>query len=559
MNLAHPHHLFWLIALAALLGLLAWSLKTKRALMKQLIDADLIEKVFPFAEWKTRASWRAALQVLGTLFIVLALAGPEIGQKLETVTVKGGSVFILFDCSDSMLAEDFKPTRLEKSKRMLAGLLEKMHGNRVGIIAFAGEAYVYCPMTFDLSTAKQFLKSIEPGMIPQPGTHIGSAIRLAVSRMGGEKGSGSIVLLTDGEDHKSDPEGAAKEAKDQDIRIFAIGIGNPDGEPIPVRDASGSVTGYRKNKNGEVVLSRLGEAALAGIATATGGSYFRASDAEQEIDLLADQLKDGGKNLLTQKRNVYENRYQWFLATGLLLWLIAESLAVWTKRGAKGSGRVAGLALLVLLSTLLQGVSVEASAAGFREKMREGGKRYDRGMYSEAAESYNEAQQEKPSDRRANFNRGGALYKMNDWDGAQEEFQKSAMGSDRGLSADSLYNLGNTLFQQGKYKEAAEAYKQDLKLNPYDEDARHNLKLSLQFLRNPPPQQQNKKNQDRKDGKDKQQQDKARAAEQDEQKKEKEENARRVLKGAAGDNGDKPIFRPDPKGKNKKHDDDEDW
>ncbi len=553
MDLAHSSQFFWLIPLALLFGALLWSVKSRSGALRGLIDFGLIEKVFPFAAWRSRTLTQYALLAAGLFFVVLALAGPEVGQKLETITIKGGNVFILFDCSDSMLAEDFKPTRLEKSKRMLTGLLEKMHGNRVGIIAFAGEAYVYCPMTFDLSTAKQFLKGIEPGMVPQPGTHIGTAIRLALERMGGERGSGSIVLLTDGEDHKSDPEGAAKEAKEQDIRIFAIGIGNPEGEPIPIRDGSGSVTGYRKQKNGEVVLSRLDEATLAKIATETGGSYYRASDAESEIDLLADQLHGGG-NTLTQRKNVYENRYQWFLLIGLLCLISAESLAYLPRK--KPSGFSAITALLILFGLGFTMLPSNSDAAGFRDKMRRGGQQYDEGMYSEAAESYNEAQKEKPSDRRANFNRGGALYKMNNFEGAQEEFQKSAIGSSRGLSAQSLYNLANSYFQQGKYQEAAEAYKQSLKLSPYDADARHNLKLSLQYMRNPPQQQhqnkQNDKNKDQKQGQGGQ-------AKEDDKKKDKAENAKRVLKSAAGDNGDKPIFKPDPKNKNKKKDDDEDW
>ncbi len=546
MNFAHPYQFFWLIPLLLFSIALIWSSKSKSALVQKLIDADLVEKIFPFSAWKSLSVKKNLILVLGILVLVLALAGPEIGQRLESVTVKGENVFILFDCSDSMQAEDFKPTRLEKSKRLLTGLLEKIHGNRVGIIAFAGEAYIYCPMTFDLSTAKQFLKSIEPGMIPQPGTQIGKAIRLAVSKMAAENGSGSIVLLTDGEDHKSDPEGAAEEAKAKEIRIFAIGIGSAEGEPIPIRDAGGSVTGYKKNKKGEVVLSRLDETTLAKVSSETGGAYFRASETEQEIDLLADQLSQSEKNPVTQKRNIYENRYQWFLFLSLFLLILSESLGHFSRKLIN---------IFVIGLILLPAFLGVARAAGFSQKIREGNKLYGKGNYSEAAESYNEAGLKSPSDLRANFNRGDALYKMQDWDKAKEEFQKSAMSKDSGLTAKSLYNMGNNFFQQGNYRQAAEAYKQNLRLNPYDEDAKHNLRLSLQFMQKPPPQK-NKNNKDDKHGKNPQSQ--ARKAVQDDQKKEKEENAKRILKSAAGDDKNKPIFNPDAKGKNKKNYE-EDW
>lgn len=544
MHFSDPLQFVWLIPFALYIAVKIWSLASARKLLTQLIDASLIEKIFPYQAWAKFSVRKAVLQIAGLGLVILALAGPEIGQKLQSIQTKGSNVFILFDCSSSMLAEDFKPNRMEKSKRILTGLLEKMHGNRVGIIAFAGNAYVYCPMTFDLSTARRFLKSIEAGMVPEPGTHIGDAIRLAAGRMPGEKDSNAIVLLTDGEDHKSDPAGAAEEAKKAGIRIFAIGIGNPQGEPIPERDGSGNVTGYHKNSKGEVVLSKLGEETLSKIATGTGGSYFRASESEQEIDVLADQLAQMEKNPMMQKRSLYENRFQWFLGAGLILLILGECLDFIPLKSARALA-VFGLMILAALNS-----SDQVQAAGFNQKIREGNKLYKREKYEEAAQSYDQAREARPSDVRANFNKGAALYKLQDWDRAKEEFQRSAVGNDANLNARSLYNLGNSFFQQKNYKEAAEAYKQSLKLNPYDEDAKENLKLALRMVQVQPPQKQKSKDGDQKE--------KGNAGKDDDQEKERKENAQRILKGASQDPGDKPIFKPNPKGKDKKTSD-EDW
>lgn len=521
----------------------------KKNLLIHLIDEKIIEKIFPFNRWKRTAFQKILMQTGAFLFLIIALAGPQIGKKLQEIQTRGSTVFILFDCSDSMLAEDFKPTRLEKSKRLLTGLLEKFHGDRVGIIAFAGEAYVYCPVTFDLSTVKQFLKSIEPGMIPQPGTRIGSAIRLALNKMPDSKGSKTIVLLTDGEDHQSDPTGALEEAEKMDVKIFAVGIGNPEGEPIPVRDSTGKVSGYKKDKKGEIILSRLGEETLAKISLTTGGSYFRASDSEQEIDLLAEKIDVLKKDPLTKKQNSYENRYQWFLLFGLILWFLSESIEF---LGPIIRRRKFFLFFFILFASYnMTGSFLYADT--FKGRMNQGNRFYKRKNYSDALQNYEKAGQISPSDIRANFNKGTALYRLKEWDGAKEEFQKSSLGKDKQMAAKSLYNLGNSYFQKGQYGEAVQSYQQSLKLNPTDPDAKFNLQLALQFQKNPPPQKKQSKDDKKgqKDQKDKKQQ------ESESQKKEREENAKRILKGAANDQNNKPLFKIDKKENKKEYE--EDW
>ncbi len=227
-----------------------------------------------------------------------------------------------------MQAEDFKPNRMAHAKLILGQLIDKLGGSRIGIIAFAGQAYVQCPLTVDENAAKDVLETIDVGTVPIPGTVIGEAIRVAIKGLkAGEGQNRVLVLLTDGEDHNSDPKGAAKEAAKVGLKIYPIGIGSADGEPIPIFDDQGKRTGYKRDKKGDVVMSRLDEATLIDLAHETGGQYLRASPIGDEVDLLGrslDQLQQGDQK--TRMFNRFENRYQWPLAFGLILLLL--SLAI---------------------------------------------------------------------------------------------------------------------------------------------------------------------------------------------------------------------------------------
>lgn len=555
MDFAYPKQIFWVLPFAVLFALVLRRYFKQKTELTRLIEKDVIEKVFPFSLWQKYSLFQIILQFAGILFLIVALVGPRLGQKLKEVETSGSSVFILLDTSDSMLAEDFKPNRMEKSKMLLTALVERMRGSRVGIIAFAGEAYVFCPITFDFTTVKQFLKSIEPGMIPQPGTRIGSAIRLALSKMPEEKKSKAIILLTDGEDHSSDPLGAAREAHKSGVKIFAIGIGSPQGEPIPIRDSSGKTSGYRKDQKGEVILSHLGESELLEMSLLTGGAYFRASPAEKEVDVLLEKLEELEKDPLQRKQKTYENRYRWFLLPAFLFLILSEALIFFYNRLGVRTLRQFIFLVFLLGHFIFAGAS-HSGAESFSGKMEEGNELYREKKYSQALEKFEEAEKLKPEDTRGTFNKGASLYKLERWEEARDEFQKGALSEKRKLRAKSLYNLGNSQFKNGEYAEAVNSYKQSLALNPNDPDARFNLQLALKFKKNPPPQQKKSK-QDKKKEKDSQREKRLR---EEEKKEERRENAKRTLKGALDEQNNKPIFNPDQKDKGKKNERNEkDW
>jgi Ca-activated chloride channel family protein len=315
-----------LILLPLLLAFFGLIFRMKRKAMQRFGNLSLMEKLtFSFSPRKQR--WKVALLVLALLFLLFSLARPQLGTKLTLMKREGVDIVIALDCSVSMLAEDFKPNRLEKAQQEVNGLIARLQGDRVGLVAFAGVAFIQCPLTIDYSAAQMFLNIMDVNLIPQPGTAIGDAIRTSIKAFNQkERKYKVLILLTDGEDHDSDPLGAAEEAAREGIRIYTIGIGSTQGEPIPLRDSRGDVTGYKKDEEGSVVVSKLDETTLQKIALTTGGKYYHATTGEMELDKIYDDISKMEKKELEGKLMVqYEDRYQYFLLVSIVL-LVAESL-----------------------------------------------------------------------------------------------------------------------------------------------------------------------------------------------------------------------------------------
>lgn len=302
------------------------SIRTKKAL-DIFGDRVTLEKL---SVSKSAAKQRASriLIVVAAGFLILSLSRPQIGTKLTMTQRRGVDVLIAIDTSESMLAQDIRPDRLEKAKLEVSSLIDKLKGDRVGIVTFAGASFVQCPLTLDYNAAKMFLSIVEAGMIPKPGTAIGDAIKTGIaSFIKKQRKHKVIILLTDGEDHEADPLSAAKEAKAQGVIIYTIGIGSKKGEPIPIMDNDGELKGYKKDRQGEVVLSRLDDTVLQKIALLTGGKYYNATASDFELDRIYDEInrmekKDLSSRLFTQ----YEDRFQYFLGIALILLCIEFSI-----------------------------------------------------------------------------------------------------------------------------------------------------------------------------------------------------------------------------------------
>jgi Ca-activated chloride channel family protein len=288
---------------------------------------------------KKRQVWKAILLVFVVMFLVLALARPQASDKLLTMKREGQDIIIALDVSLSMMAEDIKPNRLEKAKHEIGTLIDKLQGDRVGLIAFAGKAFVQCPLTLDYGAAKMFLEVIEPDLIPVPGTAVGEAIQKAVaSFVEKERKHKVLILITDGEDHVGKPLEAAKAASKEGVVIYGVGIGSLKGVPIPVYDSRGSRTGFKKDRNGEVVMTKLDELTLQKICLETSGNYYRASPGEVELEKIYDDiLKMEKKELASQQYVQYEDQFQILL--GIVLFLLILEVFIPERRKLKKEWR----------------------------------------------------------------------------------------------------------------------------------------------------------------------------------------------------------------------------
>jgi Ca-activated chloride channel family protein len=320
VNFANPTALWWLAALPLLAAFLIAAWRARRRALEQFAGPPLSDRLATTLHRGGR-TWKAVLVVGAILFAILALARPRWGFEWHEVKHRGVDVFVLLDVSRSMLAEDVRPNRLTQAKFAVKDLAQKLRGDRVGLVAFAGTAFVQCPLTVDYEAFRLTLQDANPGVIPVGGSTVGLAIRTALK--GFEAGEGrerAIVLITDGESTDDDALQAADEAARQGVRIYCIGIGTTEGELIPVREP-GKAMEFVKDQQGQVVKSRLDEETLKQIALTTGGIYVRSAPGDFGMDDIYErgiaQLEQSEYESKLQKR--YFERFQWPLGIALAL------------------------------------------------------------------------------------------------------------------------------------------------------------------------------------------------------------------------------------------------
>ncbi|MFH2036034.1 MAG: VWA domain-containing protein [Candidatus Zixiibacteriota bacterium] len=320
MRFAEPQYFILLISVVILAIFYIWSIRRKKKILARFGDLFLLLKTSPYISF-ARQGGKAALLLFGIVFSVLTLSQFQCGTHMEMMKRQGIDLIVAIDVSNSMLAEDMKPSRIAKARQEVRGILDRLEGDRIGLIAFAGEAFVQCPLTLDYSAAEIFLDVIDVGLIPQQGTAIGAAIEKAQDAFESkEKKHKVMILLTDGEDQNQSALSAAEEARKEGIKIYPIGIGSPVGEPIPFYDRQGNRSGFKKDRSGEVIVTKLDEITLQKIAMETGGKYYHATAGEMELDKVYDEISKMEKKELEGKLMMqYEDRFQYPLFIAILL------------------------------------------------------------------------------------------------------------------------------------------------------------------------------------------------------------------------------------------------
>ncbi|MFC1725187.1 VWA domain-containing protein [candidate division KSB1 bacterium] len=301
------------------------SFKLKRSALERFASSELIKKL-ALNTSRQKQIFKSVILVIALSSLIIAIARPQIGTKLENVQREGLDIIVAIDVSESMLAEDITPNRLEKAKHEIANFIDKLEGDRIGIVAFAGEAFTQAPLTLDYGTAKMFLSIINTDLIPTPGTAIGQAIKKGIESFKTDiKNNRVMILITDGEDHSGEALKFAEEAEKEGIIIYTVGIGSSEGVPIPEYDAMGNKAGFKKDRNGEVVITKIDEVTLEKIALQTNGKYYRASPGEDELDRIFNTISGMEKSTLESREfTQFEDRFQYFL--GLAIFLIILEL-----------------------------------------------------------------------------------------------------------------------------------------------------------------------------------------------------------------------------------------
>jgi Ca-activated chloride channel homolog len=288
--------------------------KEKNRAMKRFGNIELVKKLSQ-ATSRARQVTKIVFLLSAIVFIVFALARPQVGTKLEEVKREGVDIIIAIDVSKSMLAQDIPPNRLAKAKHEVETFLTRLQGDRIGLVAFAGVAFVQCPLTLDYGAAKIFLDILDPSLIPVAGTDIGDAIKKAMEAFERkERKHKVLILITDGESHEGDALKVAEEAEKEGIVIYCVGIGSPSGQPIPEMDEGGRNSGFKKDRQGEVVITKLDEITLEKIALQTGGKYWKSSTGEDELEKIYEEIsKMEKKELGSLQFSQFEDRFQYVL------------------------------------------------------------------------------------------------------------------------------------------------------------------------------------------------------------------------------------------------------
>lgn len=517
MRLGSPEWFWALLAIPALAALFLRAERRGSARLREFVSAKLLPQLSATLN-RTRRVMKFGFVLLGLALAIVSLARPQVGYIYEDVKRKGLDLLFAVDTSRSMLSNDVQPSRLERVKLAAQDLVNQLQGDRVGLIAFAGRAFLQAPLTIDYEAAVESITDLDTKTIPEGGTNISEAINLAVQTFGkSAAGNRALIIFTDGEELSGDAVKTAKAAADAGVKIFTIGVGTPQGSLIPISSEDGG-TAFVKDSAGQVVKSKLDEKRLREIAEATGGFYLHLESGPQTMAQLYSQGLANMKAAEIDARlsRTPIERYEWPLSAALLA--LTVSILIGERKRVRARERLPRWAKVAVPATALLFIFASPS---FGEAVT-GLNLYRDGKYSDAYKSFQEDLQSHPDSsqkERIQFDSGAAAFKMGDYNKALQSFSDALLSPDKNIQEGSHFNLGRTLedradLDQSNDKalkdltDAASHYESTLELNPKNEAAKANLeevRKKIQRLKEhpkptptptpPQPQKQQKKNQ----------------------------------------------------------------
>ena len=506
-----PIYLYFLAVIPIIVIIRLLMVHQQKRRLRRFGDIGLVRQLMPDVS-RFRPAVKFYLLLAALALLIVLVARPQFGTKISHEKRTGIETIIAMDVSNSMLAEDVAPCRLDRSKMMVENLVDHFTNDKIGLIVFAGDAFIQLPITSDYVSAKMFLSSISPSMIATQGTNIAAAINMSVNSFTQQKGVGkAIIVITDGEDHEGHAIEAAKEAKDKGMRVYVLGVGSPNGAPIPIGDGE-----YLKDNTGQTVMTGLNEQMCRELAQAGGGAYIHVdnnSNAQQQLDTELDKLAK--KEI---ESTIYSDYDEQFQAVGILvlLLLILEVCILEVKNPVLRRISLFKRSLKPAVVILLLMMCVAAQAQTDRQLVRQGNKQYRLGNSADAEVLYRKSVEKNPRNAQANYNLGNALMLQRKDSLAISQLETSAKLETNPIRrAQAYHNMGVICQQHQMFGEAIEAYKESLRNNPTDNETRYNLELCKRQQK-----QQNQDNKDNKDNKDQQKQDQQK---QDEQQKKNEQ------------------------------------
>jgi Ca-activated chloride channel family protein len=402
----------------------------------------------------------------------------------EKVEREGADVVLVLDTSGSMAADDVAPNRFFLARAALLSVMARLEGDRLGLLAFEGEAYPLVPLTLDADAVGLFLETLEPGVVPAAGSSIGVGLSKALEMfVDKERRNKVIVLVSDGENLEGEVAGAVARAKEAGVLVHAVGVGTPQGAPVPEVDSNGVRVGFKKDEAGAPVLSRLNADTLEAIARGTGGRFFQITPSDSSLSALASAIEGLEQRSVAREYSYRKkDRFQVPLAVAFLCAAVALALPMRRRRPAPAAGRAVAAALVAVLATAAgaQAESITDEALLRPKRATDSGrKHFAQGNHPEALKEFQKAAEMRPNDPHTRFNLADAHYKNGQFEEAETAFR--ALGADAGatFAHDARFNLGNTLFQKKDYPGAVRAYRDALRLRPNDADTRRNLELAL--------------------------------------------------------------------------------
>ena len=525
----------YLLAVIPVLALVRWLLERKQhKRLRKFGDPELLSQLMPdVSRWRPAAKFWTLEAALALLIVMIAR--PQMGTRMSHDKRTGIETIIAMDISNSMLAEDVAPSRLDRTKMMVENLVDNFTDDKIGLIVFAGDAFIQLPITSDYVSAKMFLSDIHPSLMATQGTDIATAINMATNSFTQQQGVGkAIIVVTDGEDHEGGALEAAKDAKKKGMRVYVLGVGSPNGAPIPLGNGN-----YMKDRTGNTVMTKLNEEMCRQVAEAGGGAYIHVdnnSNAQQQLDNELSKLTK--KEMQSTIYSDYDEQFQAFGIIALIL-LIIEICILDRKNPLARRINIFGRRQRTATVLLLLFAATAAVAQTDRQYVTSGNKLFRNGQFDQAEVAYRKAIEKNPRNPQAHYNLGNALMAQKKDSAAVQSLQKSTeLETSKIRKAMAFHNIGVVCQQHKMYGEAIEAYKSALRLNPKDDATRYNLELCKRQQKN----QQNQKNQNQQDkdkkdknGKDKKN-DKQKNDKQDQNKKKEnkmsKENAEQMLNAA---------------------------